>query len=135
MIVGELFIHRKREAFDINYCLRCPRRPRRPRRPHRHRRHCRCHLWRHAFLSNLSFSLRRPLRSYRCRFSLSSSLSVAMAAHVMRILLLAASGQRDYRRNRRDRRHHRPRPRPPHFIFIFIFIFILSLSYGQIATT
>ena len=78
------------------------------------------------FLFNLS--LRRPLPSPRCRFLWLSSLPVAMAAHVMRILLLAASGQRGYSRHRRHRwyRHHpRPRPLSPHFIFIFVFIFIV----------
>ena len=64
--LGEISIRRKREAFDINYC-------RHLRRPRRHRRHCRCHRWRHACLSILSFSFRRPLRIHRCRFSLASS--------------------------------------------------------------
>ena len=69
MTVGEISIRHKREAFDINYCRH---RPRRPRHPRRHRlRHCRCHRWRHACLSTLSRSLRRHLRSHRCRFSLS----------------------------------------------------------------
>ena len=104
------------------------------RRPRRPRRLCHfvavvvVHRWRHACLLILSLSLRRILSSHRCRFSLSSSLSVAMVAHVIRIFLLAASGQRDYRRHR----HHRPRrPRPHYFVLIFIFCIFIFIIFSK----